>query len=170
MVVRDYNGAGRWSREAIQARYSELANRLHVLVPLDLQPLEVTAGDNHWIYPVMYRVIEGINRCDAACIELGVEFIEEDRLFPFGRTLKGNTARAMRRAELTEGQKERVRGRVMEMLVAGHTPREYRQYAKLARKIGLGDWLARTQARLNLENTYVRRYYLYFRQFVLGNE
>ena len=170
MLVRDYNGPGRWSREAIQARYGELAQRLRVLVPLDLQPLEVTAGDNHWVYPVMHRVIEGINRCDVACIELGVEFIEEDSRFPFGRILKGNTARALRRAELTDAQKERVRRRVVEMLVAGHTPREYRQYAKLVRKIGLGDWWARTEDRLDLEKPYVRKYYLYFRKFVLGNK
>jgi hypothetical protein len=170
MVVHDYNGTGRWSREAIRTRYSELAHRLRVPQRSDLQPSELTVGDNHWIYPVMDRVIEGICRGDAACIELGVEFIEEDRPFPFGRILKANTARALRCAELTAAQKERIRKRVMDMLIAGHTPREYRQYVRLARKIGLGTWWARAMGRLNLASPYVRRYYEYFRQYVTGCE
>ncbi|CAN5348032.1 hypothetical protein BH10PLA2_BH10PLA2_11380 [soil metagenome] len=170
MLVQDYNGPGRWSCEAIQTRYRELALRLRVPVPIDLQPLETTRGDRHWVYPVMDCVIEGIKQGDAACVELGVELFEEDRPMPFGRILKGNAARALRRAELTKAQKERVRKRVMEMLIAGHVPREFRQYARLARKVGLGDWWARTQARVNLDNPYVRRYYLYFQHHVIGDE
>ena len=170
MVQHDYNGPGRWSREAIQARYDELARRLWVAEPCDLRPMEVTSGNSRWVYPVMFRVIEGIGQGNAACIELGVEFIEEDRPFPFGRILKSNTARALRRAELTPGQKERIRKRVIEMLIAGNTPREYREYAKLARRIGMGDWWARAQSRVDLANPYVRRYYDYFRQHVVGRE
>jgi hypothetical protein len=118
----------------------------------------------------MERVIEGIGRGDAACIELGVEFIEEDRPFPFGRILKSNAARALRRAELTAAQKERVRKRVIEMLIAGNTPREYRQYGKLVRKIGLGEWWVLAQGRLNLASPHIRRYYDYFRQYVVSSD
>ena len=170
MALLDYNGSGRWSREAIQARYDEFARRLRVAEPSDLQPMETASADNRWVYPVMERVIEGIGRGDVACVELGVEFIEEDRTFPFGRILKANAGRALRHAELTETQKERIRKRVVEMLIAGHTPREYRQYAKLARKIGLGKWWAWAQDRLNLSSPYVRHYYDYFRQHVVGCE
>ena len=56
--------------------------------------------------------------------------------FPFGKVLKSNTARALRRAQLTEPQKERVRHRVFSLLRAGHVPHEFREYAKLVRKIG----------------------------------
>ena len=48
----------------------------------------------------MDLVIVGIEAGDKACIALGVDFVEEDRLFPFGMVLKANTARALRRAEL----------------------------------------------------------------------
>ena len=106
MVLRDYNGSGRWSRKAIQAYYDQLARRLRVAVPSDLRPHELVSADGHWVYPVMDRVIEGIGRGDIACIEIGVEFIEEDQTFPFGRILKSNTARALRRAELTAWQRE----------------------------------------------------------------
>jgi len=122
MVLHDYNGSGRWTRAAILSRYRELVRCLDVATPSDLQPLEVIFADNRRVYPVMDRVIEGIARGDTACIELGVEFIEEDQPFPFGRLLKSNAARALRRAELTPSQRERVRQRVIEMLIAGNTP------------------------------------------------
>lgn len=138
MFVHDYNGSGSWSREAIQTRYHELAQRLHVTNPSDLRPRELTSTDGHWVYPVMERVIEGIEQGDAACIELGVEFIQEDQFFPFGRLLKSRTARALRRAKLTKYQIETIRKRVTEMLIKSNTPREYKEYAKLVRKIGLG--------------------------------
>ncbi|QEG26597.1 hypothetical protein GobsT_13400 [Gemmata obscuriglobus] len=169
-MQHDYNGAGRWSRAAILARYGELARRLRIEAPADLRPLEVTAAGERWIYPVMMRVIEGIERGDAACVELGIAFIEEDSPFPFGRVLKSNTARALRRAALTPEQQERIRRRVVAMLVAGNTPREYREYAKLVRRIGVGNWWAQAEGRLNLTSPYVRRYYNYFKQHVLGNE
>jgi hypothetical protein len=116
----------------------------------------------------MERVIEGIERGDPACAELGIEFIEEDQSFPFGRILKSNAARALRRAGLTSAQQERIRKRVVAMLVAGHTPREYREYAKLARKIGLEGWWAQAEGQVNLANRYVRRYYDYFKRYALG--
>jgi hypothetical protein len=100
-----------------------------------------------------------------ACVELGVEFIQEDQLSPFGKTLKSKTARALRHAELTEGQRDRVRKRVIEMLVAGHIPREYKEYARLVRKFGVGSWLAKAESNLDLTKPYIRRYYDYFRRF-----
>jgi hypothetical protein len=75
----------------------------------------------------MWKVIEGIEKGDLACAQIGVEFIEESASFAFGKILKSNTARALRRAPLTSEQKERIRRRVAEMLCAGYLPREYRQ-------------------------------------------
>lgn len=166
MFVHDYNGSGSWSREAIQTRYHELAQRLHVTNPSDLRPRELTSADGHWVYPVMERVIEGIEQGDAACIELGVEFIQEDQFFPFGRLLKSRTARALRRAKLTKYQIETIRKRVTEMLIKSNTPREYKEYAKLVRKIGLGSWWPQVQGRVNLAIPHVRRYHDYFERFV----
>jgi hypothetical protein len=99
---------------------------------------------------------------DPACAELGIEFIEEDRLFAFGRILKSNTARALRRASLTDAQKERIRKRVVEMLGRRYLPREYREYAKLARKIGLGGWLLRIEEQA--ENPAAKHYYNYLKE------
>jgi hypothetical protein len=82
--------------------------------------------------------------------------------------LKANVARALRRAPLTAGQEERIRKRVVEMLCAGYLPREYRQYAKLARRIGLGDMLSRVEQEADLNNVWVRHYYEYFKEHAAG--
>src|SRR5689334_1071826 len=135
MEIIDYNGEGHWSREAIIARYAQFAAQAGIS-PRDLSPAEHTQGERHWIYPVMDNVIEGIEAGDLACIRLGIEFIEQDGKFPFGRILKSNTARALRRASLSQEQRQRIRRRVLGMLRAGKVPHEFREYAKLVRKIG----------------------------------
>lgn len=114
----------------------------------------------------MFEVIKGIETGDEACIEIGIEFIEEDERFRFGRLIKSNTARSLRRAVLTSEQVERIRRRVAQMLIAEHVPREYREYAKLLRKVGMGDWWPFIDKRANRNNQYVLRYYNYFNQYV----
>lgn len=136
MTLIDYNGEGRWTRENILARYAQYAAKMKIELR-DLSPRE--SSDNtgrHWVYPVMDEIIKGINAGDLACIQIGIEFIEEDARFPFGKTLKSNTARALRRATLTGEQQYRIRKRVFAMLRAGHVPHEYGEYAKLVRSIG----------------------------------
>jgi len=136
MTVFDYNGEGIWTREKVLARYSAYATKAQI-TPRDLSPDE-TSNDSgrRWVYPVMDKVIEGIAAGDQACIRIGIEFIEEDARFPFGKILKSNAARALRRANLTDGQKGQIRQRVFTMLRAGHVPHEFREYAKLVRAIG----------------------------------
>jgi hypothetical protein len=164
MSVIDYNGVGFWSADEILRRYAEYAKKYQIDAPRDLRPRVHSEGDKSWIYPVMDHVIEGIEAGDVACVEIGVEFIEEDQTFPFGRTLKSNTARALRRAPLTEEQKERIRKRVVAMLIAGYLPREYVQYAKLARKIGLGQWLNAIRSQAPAGKPWIDRYRAYFEE------
>jgi hypothetical protein len=109
MEVIDYNGTDFWSVDEVRARYTKYACRFQITEPRKLSPVVHSNGDKQWIYSVMDAVIEGIEHGDLACAELGIEFIEEDRLFAFGRILKSNTARALRRASLTDAQKERIR-------------------------------------------------------------
>ena len=166
MEVIDYNGTGLWDLKTVQQRYEQYARRYAIASPRNLAPLVHHENGKRWIYPVMECVIEGIEAGDPACAEIGIEFIEENQLFSFGRILKSNTARALRRTRLTEEHKERIRRRVIEMLLdMKYLPREYRQYAKLARKIGLGgDWIARIEQGADLSNEQVRHYYQYFKE------
>ena len=48
------------------------------------------------------------------------------------------------------------------MLVANQVPREYREYAKLLRRIGLGDGWPDARSRVDEANPYVMRYVNYF--------
>jgi hypothetical protein len=152
MEVIDYNGTGHWSRDGILQRYEQCAARLKIANRLDLSPVEHSGEGKHWIYPVMDEVIEGIEHGDPACTLIGVEFIEEDTSFAFGMILKTNTARALRRTTLTAEQRDRVRRRVVDMLVRKYLPREFRQYVKLARKIGMGPYLLEIAERADLTN------------------
>lgn len=135
MEIIDYNGEGRWSHVEIEARYRRYAAEARI-IPRDLAPMESSNPVWRWVYPVMNRVIEGIEAGDPACIRIGIEFIEENGKFPFGKTLKAKTARTLRRASLSNLRKSQIRRRVFGMLRAGHIPHEYREYAKLVRRIG----------------------------------
>jgi len=148
---------------AVQARYSEYCREYVVTSPSPPIPREHIEENKRWIYPVMEAVIEGIERGDKASIALGLDFIEEDAHFPFGKTLKSNTARALRRATLTTEQVLRVRKRVTNMLIAGQIPHEFREYAKLLRHVGLADFWLLIQRDAKVDNPFVQRFVQYFR-------
>ena len=161
--IRDYNGTGRWSREGILTRYGEYCRALRLPPSSNLSPREHPAGEVRWVYPVMHEVIKGIEAGDPACIALGVDFIEEDQHFPFGKILKSNTARALRRSPLSAPQVTRIRNRVTTMLLAGQVPHEFKQYAKLLSHIGVGGLWPEIEQRVPRENRYVMRWYNYLR-------
>lgn len=157
--VRDYNGTSDWSVEAVQRRYREYCAAYRVERCRALDPREVREGDIRWIYPIMEKVIEGIENGDVACIALGVDFLQEDARFPFGATLKSNTARALRRATLTESQQSQLRERISTMLASGIIPREMREYVKLLRKLGVGEQWPRLERDVPRDNPHAMRFY-----------
>ncbi|HQU86444.1 MAG TPA: hypothetical protein PKY59_25160 [Pyrinomonadaceae bacterium] len=161
MKTFDYNGSDFWSVDAVLERCESYSKHFKVSSPFDIQPFIRTDGEIRRIYPVMEKVIEGIEKDDSACIEIGIEFIEESRSFPFGKILKYNTARALCRVStpLSEPQKERIRKRVAEMLCTDYLPREFRQYAKLVRQIGLGNWESKIEREANFNNRWVKHYF-----------
>lgn len=165
MKVTDYNGEGFWSVDEVLKRYAEYARVFGITQPRELTPFTHSTDDGKWIYPVMARVIEGIEAGDLGCVEIGIEFIQTNDSFPFGKIIKSNVARALRRTTLTEAQQERIRRRVVEMLETGYLPREFRQYAKLARKLGLREFLPRIRQLAELSSdVWVRHYSEYFEE------
>ena len=157
--IRDYNGEGRWSRESIERRFESYAKSLGTTIE-KLEPRTHQEGQVRWIYPLLDAVTHGIEKRDPACLELGIELIEDSDSMPFGMILKYNAARALRRSAdlLTEDQRNRIRDRVVEMLIAEYTPPEFKQYVKLLRAIGVGSVPSRVEAKANLENPWVRRH------------
>jgi hypothetical protein len=165
--VRDFNGADQWSAKAIVHRYREYSQRLGRTSFRNLVPRTHTEGDVTWVYPVMEDVIAGAEDGDPACIAICIEFIEEDQSFPFGAILKSNSARALRRAHLSSEQMERVRARVVRMLLAGYVPHEFKEYAKLLRRVGVGAWWPIIEQQVPRKNPGAMRYYRYFRAHAL---
>lgn len=160
----DYNGVGIWSVEAIQKRYRKYADALGAS-PSQLMPRRHTEGGRTWVFPLMEEVIKLIDAGDKAAIEIGIEFIQEDDHFVFGRILKSNTARALRRASLTPEQQSRIRERLVNMMLSGRVPHEWREYKRLLRHIGLGSMWPVLESGVDRENKYVMRYYDYLARF-----
>ena len=113
----------------------------------------------------MEQIIDLIDEGDKAAIEIGIEFIQEDDHFVFGRILKSNTARALRRASLTPEQQSRIRERLVGMMLCGQVPHEWREYKRLLRYIGLGSLWPLLESGVDRENQYVMRYYNYLDRF-----
>ena len=141
----------------------DYCGRLGVAEPRRIEPRIYSGPEATWIYPVMDSVIDGVKEGDLACAALAIDFIEEDGRFPFGRTLKSNAARALKRVELPQSLKVRIRRRVASMLAAGNTPREFNEYARLLRRIGFEDVWPRMEASPPSGNKYAMRYFSYFR-------
>ncbi len=107
-------------------------------------------------------IARAINRGDRNSIDFGIDFIEQDRGFPFGALLKCDIAKALRRCpSLTEAQIQRIRERVVGMLETGTVPREYREYSKLLRKVGIGPNWSRIEA-ATPRNRFAQRAKAYF--------
>lgn len=97
------------------------------------------------------------------CVELLVEFIHEDRKMFAGKGYKASAARTLKRAALNYGQEDRIRRRVVKMLLAGNVPYEFREYARLLRRVGLGEWGPVIDREAPVDNPWVARYVRYFR-------
>jgi len=56
----------------------------------------------------------------------------------------------------------RLQRRIVAMLLAGNVPREYREYARLLRKVGVEKVWPRIEAGASRQDRYVMRYFRYF--------
>ena len=133
------DGKGRWSEEAIRDRYARYC------LDRNRGPRALPIGENYvrqrgLIVGIMDELVERMKLGDLAAAEVGIELIEEDGGFAFGRIMKANTARALKRCHLTQGQQDRVRRWVVSMLCRSFMPHEFREYARLLRRIGVAEY------------------------------
>jgi hypothetical protein len=160
----DYNGVGNWSAETIRERYERFAAALGTK-PSQLISRCHSESGRTWVYPLMEQIIILIDEGDKAAIEIGIEFIQEDDHFVFGRILKSNTARTLRRASLTTMQQARIRKRLVDMMVHGQVPHEWHEYKRLLRHIGVGSLWSVLASGVDRQNPYVMRYFNYLDRF-----
>jgi len=62
-------------------------------------------------------------------------------------------------------QEERVRRRIVSMMLAGNVPHEFREYKKLLRRIGMGSLWAEFDAQVDRSNPYVMRHSNYLDRY-----
>jgi hypothetical protein len=163
--VIDYNGVGIWSADGIRERYETFAIKLNVRHQSHLVPKLHREGERTWIYPLVEELFPLVEAGDPAAIEIGVQLIEEDEFFVFGSLLKMNMAVALRRSSLTQEQQQRLRQRIVRMLLAGNVPREFREYKKLLRKIDLAELWSVLDEGVDRNNEYVMRHYAYLDRY-----
>ena len=150
----DHSWTGRW-RGAILERYAHYAHRFHVSPWFDFSQ-RIGCG-------TMDAFIAGIKQGDRACMQLGVELIQTDEFMPFGYAYKRNAARALRRVVLDGDLVAAIRKRVVAMLIAGNVPREYHDYAKLLKKVGVGEWWPFIEEHVDRDNPYIMYRYNWYK-------
>jgi len=161
---------GHWSADSIRERY-----RRHQLrrksrgAAVDVQELGAEASDSDrpemQTSRLLDKVIGGVRAGDPSCVAIAIELVEEDGGFFFGAMLKADAARALRQVpNLTDQQVERLRARIVGMYARGEVPREFREYAKLLRKLGVGPHWA-TIVNTEPKNHYAERARSYFLEY-----
>jgi hypothetical protein len=154
------DGHGMWAQEAMRQRYNRYCRAFRV-TPRPLLSIPDYISERGWITHIMEALIEMMKEGDLASAAIGIELLEEDGGFAFGRILKSNTARALLRCDLTESQKERIRTRVIAMLCRGFMPGEFRDYARLLRRIGIGAHGEKLPFSVDLTNPWAAWYVRY---------
>lgn len=109
---------------------------------MEYSELEVKAYDRErqWTSGILDVLIGRMKRGDLAAAEIGIEMMEEDRGLAFGPITKSNIPRALTKCALSNEQMDRIRKRVVQMLLRPFLPKDFRQYAWLARRVGMQEW------------------------------
>jgi hypothetical protein len=148
-----------WRLDCVQARYRDLCRRYgldHSEIVMCSYSLQ-----RRWTAGILRPLTDRIKKGDLAAAEIGIEMMEEDRGLAFGSIIKSNLPRALAKCPLTELQKERIRRRVVAMLLRKFMPKEFRQYAWLIRRIGLGSWQAHLESEADRSHPWVEWYLHY---------
>lgn len=80
---------------------------------------------------------------DVEAIAMACELIHRDPMLPFGKIIKSNLARALRKRHdrLSAADRRKVIGATLRLLAAEHAPRELEDYCKLVRKLPGSEYL-----------------------------
>jgi hypothetical protein len=151
------NPIGKWSFEGMHERYARCCKRfkVHYVRP------EVRALDSErpwWITELMDCFIARMKTGDLAAGQLGIDLMQEDGGFFCGSIVKSNIPRALAKCALSEDQKNVIRARVVEMLLRKFMPKEFRQYAWLVRRFGLGAYRAEVETKADRSDPWVDWY------------
>jgi hypothetical protein len=154
----DYNPAGKWSVASVTARYAALRVQLGGTSDFALQPRVYTnPGGMTWIYNIMEGVADGVQRGDQACIELAIGYIEDNIMASYTGYIRERMARSLRRAPLSKSQQTRLANVFLSQLISGNLHKEYREYIRLFRTMGVADFRTTIEKQRASAKAYIRR-------------
>jgi hypothetical protein len=154
----DYNSEGKWSLESVQEKYAELRTLLGGAEGFILEPRTYTNPKGaKWTYNVMDAVADGIQLEDNACIELAVEYINDNVMDSTTGYIRERIARSLRHASLTEGQKQRLAEAFLKQLEHQDLHKEFKEYIRLFKTIGIEPYRKEIEKHLNSKKEFIQR-------------
>jgi hypothetical protein len=152
-----YHGVPRgWGAKQIVAEHARLGGTFDLTGPEATEP-----GAPAWL-PERYswlqyrqmlrRVGEGIFQGDAACVEIAVRYIVLRYIGSYSGFLPQMLARRLKHATLNEDQRRRLCSHFAQLVIDGERTDEFREYAKLWRKIATTEEVQRLIAELRRDS------------------
>ncbi len=135
-----YHGVPKgWSKDEVLAAHVLLNGQYKMDIPEATEPGAPNwlPDRYHWLQyrATLHAVSNGIRAGDAACAELGVRYIELDYIGSYSGFIKERLARALKGAELTEAQINRLKCHFQLLVDKGQCLQEYGEYKKLLKLI-----------------------------------
>lgn len=154
----NYNHQWKWSVEAVRQRYTELRTRLGGAEGFELTPRTYTNKQGiTWTYNIMDAVADGVQLGDRACIQLAIDYIEDNILGSTTGYIRERMARSLRHADLEEHQKKQLASVFLMQLKQGNLRKEFKEYSRLFKTIGIEPYRKEIEKYASSQRQYIQR-------------
>ena len=157
-MIINYNPEGKWSTESVKKRYWEQSVSLGGVSGFEPTPKTYTNFNGcTWVYNVMESVIDGVQLGDFTCVQLCIDYINDDVKAPTTGYTKERMARALRHASLSDKQKKELSEIFIKQLESGKIYKEYREYIRLFKIIGVTPYKEKIQKCIKGQQEFIKR-------------
>jgi hypothetical protein len=154
----NYNHHEKWSVEAVKQRYSELRILLGGVEGFEPNPRQYTnKGGITWIYNIMDAIADGVQLGDNACIQLSIDYIQDNIMGSSTGYIRERIARALRHAELKEHQKKQLAEAFLHQLDHQNLHKEFKEYSRLFKTIGIEPYRKEIEKYSTSKKQYIQR-------------
>ena len=158
-MLINYNHQDKWSIDNVKKRYTRLCQLVQCTERFELIPDTYTTpnGACTWIYNIMSSVVDGIQVGDKACIQLAIDYIEDNIMCSTTGYIRERMARSLRQVELTEYQKDSLAKTFLNQLDKQHLTKEFKEYIRLFKTIGIEPYVKDIEIFTQSNKEYIRR-------------
>lgn len=146
-----------WRANEIVAEHARLGGTFDLTGPDATEPgAPAWLPDRYsWLQyrQTLHRIGDGILQGDTACVEIAVRYIVLRYIGSYSGFLRQMLARRLKHATLNEDQRRRLCSHFAQLVIAGERTDEFREYAKLWRKIATRAEVQRIIAALPADST-----------------